>query len=234
MLFRSTAEARLTVERAALDRNRTRLAALLGKPGMGDGEVVGTLLPPPLPALDTALAALEQRPDLLMLSRRADAADLERRAAARGWVPDITLGVGAKRSDNGIFQDNGAIVTLSIPLPLFDRQQAEEKRAAAAALNARAEYGLARSRAAGEVRGLQRQLEQLAQAATAYRATAIAASTELLRIAEAAYQGGESTVLELLDAYRGALEAELTALDLEWKAREARIDHDLLTGRMTE
>lgn len=231
---RQTAEARLTVERAALDRNRTRLAALLGKPGMGDGEVVGTLLPPPLPALDTALAALEQRPDLLMLSRRADAADLERRAAARGWVPDITLGVGAKRSDNGIFQDNGAIVTLSIPLPLFDRQQAEEKRAAAAALNARAEYGLARSRAAGEVRGLQRQLEQLAQAATAYRATAIAASTELLRIAEAAYQGGESTVLELLDAYRGALEAELTALDLEWKAREARIDHDLLTGRMTE
>ena len=52
--------------------------------------------------------------------------------------------------------------------------------------------------------------------------------------AEAAYQGGESTLLELLDAYRGALEAEMTALDLEWKARQARIDYDLLTGSVTE
>ena len=67
-----------------------------------------------------------------------------------------------------------------------------------------------------------------------YRARAVGESAELLRIAEAAYQGGESTLLELLDAYRGALEAEMTALDLEWKARQARIDYDLLTGSIPE
>ena len=67
-----------------------------------------------------------------------------------------------------------------------------------------------------------------------YRTRAVGESAELLRIAEAAYQGGESTLLELLDAYRGALEAEMTALDLEWKARQARIDYDLLTGSVTE
>jgi cobalt-zinc-cadmium efflux system outer membrane protein len=63
-----------------------------------------------------------------------------------------------------------------------------------------------------------------------YRSEAVAPSADLLRIAESAYRAGESTVLELLDAYKGALEAELTALDLEWKARDARIELDQLTG----
>ena len=67
-----------------------------------------------------------------------------------------------------------------------------------------------------------------------YRSDAVAPSAELVRIAEAAYRAGESTVLELLDAYKGALEAELTALDLEWKAREARIELDQLTGNHSQ
>jgi len=230
---RQTAQAKLATERAALERSRERLAALLGKPG-SHANVVGQLLPGPLPALEASLATLERRPDLQMLARRAEAADLEGRAAARGWAPDVTVGLGTKHSDNGIVRDNGAIVTLSMPLPVFDRRQAEEKRAAADALNARAEYGLARSRAEGELRGLHRQAAGLMAAAIDFRSRAAAASPDLLRIAEAAYQGGESTLLELLDAYRGALETEITALDLEARAREARIDHDLLTGSITE
>jgi cobalt-zinc-cadmium efflux system outer membrane protein len=184
--------------------------------------------------LKNALSRLDRRPDLQALARRAEAADLEGRAAARGWVPDVTLGVGPKRIDNGITRENGTVVSLSIPLPVFDRQQAGQQRAAAEALHARGELGFARARAEGDLRGLHRQVERLVAASADYRARAVGESAELLRIAEAAYQGGESTLLELLDAYRGALEAEMTALDLEWKARQARIDYDLLTGSITE
>ena len=67
-------------------------------------------------------------------------------------------------------------------------------------------------------------------AAERYRRDAVAPSADLVRIAETAYRTGESTVLELLDAYKGALEAETMALDLEWKAREASIELDQLTG----
>lgn len=231
---RQGAQARLATERAALARKHERLTALLGSTGSREEAVIGGLLPGPLPGLETTLASLDRRPDLQLLARRAEAADLEGRAAARGWVPDVTLGVGPKRSDNGIVRDNGTVFTVSIPLPVFDRQQTGERRAAAEAINARAEFGLAKSRAEGDLRGLHRQTEQLIRAATEYRGNAVAASPELLRIAEAAWQGGESTLLELLDAYRGALEAETTALELEWKAREARIDYDLLTGSMPE
>lgn len=227
---RQTAQARLSAEHAELDRATERLAALIGTPGKSIVSVTGSLPPgSPLPPSE-ALPRLEQRPDIQVLSRRAEAADLERRAASRGWVPDVTVGLGPKSTDNGIARENGTVVTLSLPLPLFDRRQADEKRSAAEALNARAEYGLTRAHAEGELRGLYRQVERLTAAASDYRARAQADSPELLRIAEAAYQGGESTLLELLDAYRGALDAEITALDLEWKARQARIEYDLLTG----
>lgn len=229
---RQTAEARLSNEHADLDRASERLAALAGT--SGKTSVTGVLLPKAPPALDEALSRLDRRPDLQALARHAEAADLEGRAASRGWVPDVTLGVGPKRIDNGITRENGAVVSLSIPLPLFDREQAGERRAAAEALHTRGELSFARARAEGDLRGLHRQVERLVAAATDYRRRAVGESAELLRIAEAAYQGGESTLLELLDAYRGALEAEMTALDLEWKARQTRIDYDLLTGSVTE
>ena len=79
-----------------------------------------------------------------------------------------------------------------------------------------------------------RQQVQLIAAAERYRREAVAPSADLVRIAEAAYRAGESTVLELLDAYKGALEAETMALDLEGKARDARIELDQLTGSHPE
>ncbi|MBI5108048.1 MAG: TolC family protein [Rhodocyclales bacterium] len=231
---RLTAEARLAAGRGELARERERLAALIGRAEARDAALTGSLLPAAPPALADALARLDTRPDLTALGHQAEAAELEQRAAGRGWLPDLTLGVGGKRTETGIARDHGTLLTLSIPLPVFDRQQTADRRAAAQALNARAKRSLARSRAEGELRGLHGQLGHLIAAATDYRRQAAAGASELLRIAEAAYQGGESTLLELLDAYRGALETETTALDLEWKAREARIDYDLLTGSIAE
>lgn len=225
---RQVAESRLAVERAELDRTLARLAALTGSPH--DPIVSGELLPPPPPSIEAALDRLEQRPDLLALSLGAAAADLDGRAAKKGSIPDLTVGIGPKWVDNGITRNSGFTLAVSIPLPVFDRQQAGQQRAAVEATQARAAHRLARARAEGELRGLQRQANALRATAADYRVRAVAASTELLRIAEAAYQGGESSLLELLDAYRGALESETTALELEKRAREARIEYDLLTG----
>lgn len=225
---RKTAEARLAAERAEQARVLARLGALTGLTQAPD--LKGELQPLPLPPLDDALARLDQRPDLQALARRAEAADLEGRAAKRAAIPEVTVGVGPKRVDNGTTNESGIALSLAVPLPVFNRQQAGQQRAAAEALQARAEHALARSRAEAELRGLHRQAEGLRATAADYRSRALAASAELLRIAEAAYQGGESSLLELLDAYRGALETEITTLELEQRAREARIEYDLLTG----
>lgn len=230
---RQNAELRLTASKSDLDRAAQRLTALIGTPGDAPDKVVGELLPVLPQALADAIRDIERRPDLQVLSRRAEAADLEGKAAARGWIPDVTLGVGPKRRETVAGTENSTVVTVSVPLPLFDRQQAGQQRAAAEALNARGEFNLARARAEGELRGLYRQLERLILAAKDYRTSALAETPELLRIAEAAYKGGESSLLELLDAYRGALDTEINALELDWKARQARIEYDLLTGSTT-
>ena len=221
------AEARLAETRAELDRNRAHLAALLGQ--AADDGVTGRLLPDTPADLAALRARLAERPDLAALAAKADAANADNAAARRNF-PEVTFGIGGKRVDDGITQETGTLFSVSVPLPIFDRQQAGDRRTAAQAMAARAELGLARQTADGELTGLHRQLAQLIVAAERYRQDAVAPSADLVRIAEAAYRAGESTVLELLDAYKGALEAETTALDLEWKAREARIELDQLTG----
>lgn len=225
---RQAADAHLATERAGLERESARLAALIGVAQLPS--LQGDMLPPPLPAVVTALERLDQHPLLQALARRAEAADLDGRAASRGAIPEVTLGIGPKQVESGGVTDTGIALSLSVPLPVFDRQQAGQQRAAAEAQQARAEYRLAKARAEGELRGLHRQAETLRATAADYRHRALAESAELLRIAEAAYQGGESSLLELLDAYRGALEAETTALELEARARDTRIEYDLLTG----
>lgn len=225
---RQTADARLASGRAELDRAMARLTALIGASDVA--LLKGELLPSPLAPLETVLARLDQRSDLQSLRRRAEAADLDGRAAGRGGIPAVTVGIGPRFVDSGSTQDNGVALSLSVPLPVFDRQQAQQQRAAAEALQARAEYHLAKRRAEGELRGLYRQTVSLRATAIGYRQQAVAASPELLRIAEAAYQGGESSLLELLDAYRGTLETETTALELEKRARDARIEYELLSG----
>ena len=227
-LERQATEAGVASERAELARESARLMALTGV--AQQPALQGDLLPPPLPALEAALERIDRHPTLQALARRAEAADFDGRAARRGAIPEVTVGIGPKQVDSGGVTDNGVAMSVFVPLPVFDRQQASRQRAAAEAQQARAEYRLARARAEGELRGLHRQAETLRTAAADYRDRALAASPELLRIAETAYAGGESSLLELLDAYRGVLETETTAIDLEWRAREARIEYDLLAG----
>lgn len=222
-----SAEARLAEARAELAHGRARLAALVG---LGELDAVeGRLTPELPPAIPDLQARLAARPDLAALAARAEAAQSEN-AAAQRHLPELTVGIGGKRVEEGSLRDNGNTLMFSFNLPLFDRQQAGDRRSAAQAMAARAELGLTRQQAEGELLGLHRQTTQLIAAAEHYRSEAVSPSAELVRIAETAYRAGESTVLELLDAYKGALDAELTAIDLEWKARAARIELDQLTG----
>lgn len=222
-----TSEARLAETRANFERIRASLSALLGQ--SADDGASGRLLPDPPVDVVLLQAKLAARPELASLTAKADAANADNAATRRNF-PEVTFGIGGKQVDDGPTRERGLLFSVSIPLPIFDRQQAADRRTASQAMTARAELALARQQAEGELVGRHRQLTQLIAAAERYRRDAVAPSADLVRIAETAYRTGESTVLELLDAYKGALEAEIMALDLEWKAREASIELDQLTG----
>jgi cobalt-zinc-cadmium efflux system outer membrane protein len=114
--------------------------------------------------------------------------------------------------------------------PRWDRSAGLARTAEGVQRAARGRRALLESELAGEVFGLRAEATRLASAARRFREDARSASSDLVRIATAGYQGGEMNVLELLDAYRGAADDELTALDLELSARRARIELDRTTA----
>jgi cobalt-zinc-cadmium efflux system outer membrane protein len=226
-LERAGTQARLRTEQAAYDKAWQQLAALVGS---AKDAPSGQLLPGDAAPLETLLSSLDQRPEIRALNRRAAAFGLEQQAAQRGWIPDLTVGIGSKNIDSGLSRERGTVLAVSVPLPLFDREQAAAGKAGAQAREAGAEARLQRARLEGELRGLWLQVRQLNAAARDYTAQSRQGAIDLARIAEASYQGGETGILELLDAYRAVYDAQARALELSWSARQGAIDLDSIAG----
>lgn len=203
---------------------------LLGIIGVKDGHtfhgVHGELTPDELPTISTVLEGLSQQPTLLQLQHQAEAARLTIRAADRSKIPELTLGVGHKSVDGAIVDESGLMLTASIPIPLLDRKQGARLGAESKVRKAESEYQLVLNQMTAEVRGLWQQANQLAENAQLFREQSVNASFELVRIAETAYDSNEIGVLELIDAYHSALEADMIALQLALEARLTRIELD--------
>jgi cobalt-zinc-cadmium efflux system outer membrane protein len=230
---RAVATGRLETERAALERAGARLQALLaGGSGALGIRVTGTLLPDNDPeGLPSLRATSGSRPDLLALDLRIEAASLDRTAASRWWVPDLRLEGGWKGVDLGRQgRTDGFLLGASLSIPLWDQSSGLARIAEGEARAARGRRALLESELDGELGGARSEAVRLRRAAAEFREQTTAASSDLVRIASAGYEGGELGLLELLDAYRGAADDFLTALDMEHAARRARIELDRLTG----
>jgi cobalt-zinc-cadmium efflux system outer membrane protein len=226
---RESVAARLAAQEGHLERARARLEGLLG--ARSPVQVSGTLLPPDSVAPSDAIVGLVAlRPDLKALGEDAVAADLDARASGRWWIPDLTLTAGYKGTGVVGEQVNGYVAGIAIPLPFFDRAQDEAARSEGRARQARGRLRLEADLATADVRGLSLEAARLADAARRFRGDATSTSARLLVTAEAAYRGGELGVLELVDAQRSALDADLQAIDLESAARRARIELVLASG----
>jgi cobalt-zinc-cadmium efflux system outer membrane protein len=222
------AEARLAAERGALVAAQRRLAALLGAE-----QLEGVTLQRPahreIPADAELTARIEQRPDVAAIAKRIEATTLDARAAQRWRVPLFDLTAGMKNTDAA----SGPILGAGVSLPIFNRNQDELLRANAelAILNAQRTLLIARAR--GEASGLAAEARELRNAARLFREQALPTSQRLTATAEAAYRAGEVGILELLDAYRTALDAEVEAAELEQRAREAEIELTRALGETT-
>lgn len=224
------ARVRLETAAAELARSRAMLAAYLEAPNPEEIVPVGSPLPAPPVPLDELRSALHQRPDLAALLARADAAAGELAVARRAWIPDVTVGVGNRVIEQVGAENDRIMLSLSMPLPVFDRGQPAAKRAAAQREGFRAEHALRFARLDAELNGLWQRSTRLHAAALAFRTESLAGSRELTRIARAAYQAGEGGVLELIDAFRTELDTELLSLELDHRARLARIELDQTAG----
>jgi cobalt-zinc-cadmium efflux system outer membrane protein len=228
----AVADGRLETERATLEGIRARLAAMVGQAGqvlVVAGDLLPEEEPPELPKLQ---AAVRTRPERVALDRRLDAAARERQAAGRWWLPDLRLEAGWKGVDLGDQggRTDGFLFGASLALPLWDQSSGQARVADGEARLARARRDLLDSEMQAKLVGARAEAVQLRRAAAEFRQRTETVSGDLVRIAAAGYGGGELGLLELLDAYRGAADDALMALELALGARKARIELDQMTG----
>jgi cobalt-zinc-cadmium efflux system outer membrane protein len=230
---RETAEVRadLASERAAIAEARARLVPY--QPAPVDLVVMtarGSLNAPEPFRLDQVVTAVEKRPDFRAAVARVEAAEFELRAASRQRVPDPVVVAGTKRTVAGGPGDTGYTLGVEARLPLFGAPRAAIALARSGLARVQLERDALRARLEAEVRGAHEVARLTRLQAAAYETDVAGIGAELARIARIAYDEGERGILELLDAYRGALAARVRAIALRAAARAASIELEALTG----
>ena len=232
---REVADVETDLEAAVIERltAQARLAAYLEPETAAAGlSVVGRLLDaPPVPGPDALVArALARRADYRALASRETRWATERRAAERLRLPPAAVTAGLKRSGTARGREVGYVVAATLGVPLFNRGQAQAARAEAARARTDAERLALGARIRSEVRAAHAAASRYRALAHRYRVASVEPAAELVAIATAAYEEGEYGILELLDAHRVVVGAQLRLLELSAAARRAVVDLDLATG----
>ncbi|MCW8193647.1 TolC family protein [Proteobacteria bacterium 005FR1] len=207
---------------AAAQAARNRLLALIG----GEpADPAGRLLP-----LATETIAVEdllrQYPGLQALEAEAESESLSAEAARRKKWPELTVGVGRREVEEAGLENDGNTVSLSVEVPVFDRGQGEAQAAASRARQRRLDYELAAAALIADLRSALESLDAQRRAAQSLESALSDGAMSLSAIAEEAYQAGELSTMELIDAYRSemdlrrrfierALDARLTFIELQ-------------------
>ncbi len=223
---------------AALGAAALELTMLIAPEAVGDSlhflpeEGLGALtVPRESPSIEQALPAAAFRADVLAAQSDVDAATATLALQRRLRLPDLTLSAGFKHQADGF---RGAVLGVSVPLPLWDRNRGGIAEAEAELDAARARHDLALRTAEGEIRRAWEVLRALEERVRRAGDALLPESAALLGTARIAYAEGELSLLELLDAadaHRYAREAE-TQLRAEYL--DAAYELERATGRLLE
>ncbi len=213
-----------------LDLARERLAALLGLPTAAQlpGAAVVTATPRTPPTLAPLVArALEDRPDLRAAKKGQIVTDAMISAAQREAYPDISVGLAYTHSEFTASGDNANALGLSVslPLPIFDKNQAGIARSRLE--HKRAENDTARLNLViqHEVADAVRRLERSGTLLDVYEGGGMLSRADnALRVAESSYKAGAVSLLELLEAQRTYIETRVQYLEVQDDYRKATIE----------
>lgn len=178
-------------------------------------------------AIGPVLAKLPRRRlDLIALAHARRSHDAARRAAVLASVPAIAIGVQVARDADRV---GNAAVTLSLELPIFDRNQGARARARARIAQVDAEYDKRLRQARAESVRIARQLavarDKLETAEDRARTAA-----RLATLSGAAARSGALSVVAAVAMQQRAFAAKLRALQIEQGLAELRLALSAATG----
>lgn len=218
-----------TLAASELTTARRRLAATWGNPvprferALGDPQAL-----PPLPNLAELNARLAASPSLqrarIEVERRQALAEVERRRR----IPDVTLSLGVKR--DGELDDTQAIFGVSIPLPIFDRNQGNLLEALRRTDKARDELSAAEIRLSTELAAAFERLNAARQETELLQRDILPGAQSAFDAATKGFELGKFGFLDVLDAQRTLLQAKSQSLRASAEAHRSAAEIDRLLG----
>lgn len=224
------ATARLEAAQAAseLRLSRQRLAATWGDASPRFDRVASDHVLATVPTFEAVSARLAASPSLrraqIEVQRRSALSDLER--AKR--IPDLTVSLGVKRDEQlGLHQ---AVIGLSIPLPLFDRNQGNLLEALRREDKSRDELAAADIQLKSAVARARGRLETADAEARTIREQVLPGAQGAYDAATQGFESGKFNFLDVLDAQRTLFQGKAQYLRARGEAHRAAADIDRLLG----
>ncbi len=207
---------------------RSALAATWGGTGEELAVLDGRLDElPQAPSLEELTAALPTTPALARWNTEIALGEATRELERAGSVPDLGL-TGGVRTLN-IDNTTTFLVAISMPLPLFDRNQGAVAEATAGLARTRAERLSTERGLRAEVEAVHQEMAAAREEAEALRDTLLPGAREAYEAIREGYQWGKFEYLALLDAQRTLLEARGQLVDATAAFHLARVRLDRLT-----
>ncbi|MFY0479863.1 TolC family protein [Achromobacter marplatensis] len=215
---------------AALQTARRKLGLLWGNTAPDFDRVDGKLdVLPQRASLDELSAALRNAP-LMQGGRLAvDLGQAQLDVEKSKRYPDITLSAGVAR-DNEVGR-NKAQLGLSIPLPLFDRNQGNVYAATMQAYKAQDTYRELTARLTGDLLQAVSQFDLAVGSAREYQGAVLPGAAQAYGAARKGFEAGKFGFLEVLDAQRTLSQANIAYLTALALAYQASAEIDRILGR---
>jgi cobalt-zinc-cadmium efflux system outer membrane protein len=213
---------------------RGELATVLQLPAAALPEIAGEIGTPIGDRLPYRLDQLESSTQAHSRQRafaaRQEAAQARLALAQAGRYPDLTVGVKVGREGPGIARERVTTLALSVPLPLFKRNDAAIGEAVTAATQAEIDRTSAMRDAQAQVRRLWSKLESQQERVQRLQRTMLAASTDNQQLAAKSRQAGQIGLLEQLIVNRQALDAERDLIEALADYHTTRIELENAAG----
>ncbi|EJN38777.1 outer membrane protein [Pseudomonas sp. GM84] len=225
------AQAHAEVRRAETQRTVAfqALARLTGSPLAAFREVqAADLSPGAAPSTDALLAQLEQTAEWRLAAAQIERGDASLGSEKAQRIPDLTVSLGSQYSREDRERVN--VVGLSMPLPLFDRNQGNVLAAARRADQARDLRNAVELRLRSETRSAVSQWRTALQDVEDYERTILPSAQQAVDTATRGFEMGKFAFLDVLDAQRTLIEARALYLEALAQATDARAQVERIYG----
>lgn len=196
------------------------------------------------PAVDLAGVKsdeIAQRPDVVRLQLEADRARSEAALARAETWEDWALGIGFESERQvfegepasdpiGVKRDEFLGVSLSVPLPLWNRNQGRAQSARADERAAKARLSAVLRAAEAEVATARRRVEELARVAREYDERLLPLAHESVALLERGYQQGLVSITTLVQAEQQLADTVLRRAETLGELRQAEVDLETAAG----